>query len=1044
VDTKILEEIGLTKSEANVYVALLSLGASSTGKIIDESGAASSKIYEILDRLIKKGLASYIIEGGIKIFEAAPPSRIKDYLEEKKITIAKQEADIDILLPELELKQKLAAYKSDAQIFKGNKGWETAFEDILDTLSKGEEVLISGVWDFDEDFQKKIIKFHKRRSSKGIRARFLISKKAQEFANKMQELEHTQIKYLPESMSTPAIFLIYGGKVLISLPKEKIFFRIDNKDAAESFSSNFETLWNQKVTTYQGKKEIQKLFETISDLGDYDSFAEGMKIIDTLGEKNFIKWQKGKKAKGIKSRVIMGTQYKNDVTATKSFAKIKFIPGYENPGALMIFKDKILNIILSEDPVAFVIESEEVANNNRTYFNFVWDQQTQVYEGKEAIQALFLESAEWGDYCAFGEGMKIHNTLGETVFKEWQKIKKQNNVTAKVLMGVQYKDSKTVQQSNAEFKFLQGYENPGVVNIYEDRVVQVNFTDKPIAFVINNKDIAQNNRTYFDMAWNKDVQVVNGMEAATQAFYDMLADLNAGEEYYVLGASFRGAKNIVQPFFKEFHTTRVAKGVKAKFLFTAGTKKIVKENPDLYAKLAKTRFLQEGIYEGMQINIYRNKLLIFVWRDIDPVVFIFEDEKMSQSFKSYFDTLWDQETSISKGFPALEEMINTLQLNHLEGKPYKVLGANLGKEGPYKEFFKDIMDKRETQSSKCQLLFNQDAKKDTRDLPKYYYNNSITETKFLPYETKSPMEIFIDKESTHLVIQEEEPTIISINNKSVTKAFENHFDSLWNQETKMVKGLDAVQDLFEEMLEAGHCDFIGASGYFIDHRPDFIKDWEQRAIKKGLTIRNIVDPGVKGHKITQFPFIQTKYTLQKEFSEMSVILISGDRVAISNWTEDEPTAIILTNKKIVEMYKKQFESLWNQTSYTLKGKEGVEFFFEQLLEQKEIRFIGGNWGMKEFFPEIAEKFFKAYAKNNIIWKDLLEEKTFTQHKVNAPLYEAKILPKEFQSPHTICIFGNSIANILWDGKNTTITITENKKIKDSYMQQFNYLWKKSK
>ena len=54
MNTEILQEIGLTKSEINVYLALLELGSSSTGKIVDKSKAASSKIYEILDRLMQK------------------------------------------------------------------------------------------------------------------------------------------------------------------------------------------------------------------------------------------------------------------------------------------------------------------------------------------------------------------------------------------------------------------------------------------------------------------------------------------------------------------------------------------------------------------------------------------------------------------------------------------------------------------------------------------------------------------------------------------------------------------------------------------------------------------------------------------------------------------------------------------------------------------------------------------------------------------------------------------------------------------------------
>ena len=133
----------------------------------------------------------------------------------------------------------------------------------------------------------------------------------------------------------------------------------------------------------------------------------------------------------------------------------------------------------------------------------------------------------------------------------------------------------------------------------------------------------------------------------------------------------------------------------------------------------------------------------------------------------------------------------------------------------------------------------------------------------------------------------------------------------------------------------------------------------EEAKKQKFTMRNIVDPEVRGHTITQFPFAKTKYTLQKEFSEMSVTWIFGGKVVISNWTEEEPVATIIENPQIVKMYQKQFESLWNQTTYTLTGEQGVQVLFDELLTQKEIRFIGGNWGMKKYFPKAAQEFLQA-------------------------------------------------------------------------------------
>src|SRR3989338_3089372 len=164
MNKEILEEIGLTRSEINVYLALLELGSSSTGRIVDKSRASSSKIYEILDKLMQKGLASFIIKSGVKYFEAAPPKRILDYIDEKEKSILSQKNELQKIIPELELKRKLSEFKSEATIYKGIKGLETAFYSGLDTLKTGDEVLAFAIPSRTPEVNRFFIRFAKERA----------------------------------------------------------------------------------------------------------------------------------------------------------------------------------------------------------------------------------------------------------------------------------------------------------------------------------------------------------------------------------------------------------------------------------------------------------------------------------------------------------------------------------------------------------------------------------------------------------------------------------------------------------------------------------------------------------------------------------------------------------------------------------------------------------------------------------------------------------------------------------------------------------------
>jgi sugar-specific transcriptional regulator TrmB len=64
-----LEKFGLTEGESRVYLALLKIGKSTIGDIIKEAQVSNSKVYDILDRLNKKGLIGVVTENNKKTYE---------------------------------------------------------------------------------------------------------------------------------------------------------------------------------------------------------------------------------------------------------------------------------------------------------------------------------------------------------------------------------------------------------------------------------------------------------------------------------------------------------------------------------------------------------------------------------------------------------------------------------------------------------------------------------------------------------------------------------------------------------------------------------------------------------------------------------------------------------------------------------------------------------------------------------------------------------------------------------------------------------------
>lgn len=244
MDISLLRNIGLTDSEIKVYLALLELGSSTKGSIVNRSKVASSKIYELLEKLIQKGLVSFVVKSGVKYFESAPPSRILDYVKEKESQLKDQEKKIQELIPSLIAKRSMAGIGSETQVFKGMKGARTSFDDILNELKKGEEYYVLGISKFTEHFEIFVVNFHRRRAEKGIKCKIIVNELAKSIGKQLKKIKLTQVKYIKKELFTPVVFIIYKEKVLISIGLDEVFIQVKSKNLSDGLRNYAKYMWS--------------------------------------------------------------------------------------------------------------------------------------------------------------------------------------------------------------------------------------------------------------------------------------------------------------------------------------------------------------------------------------------------------------------------------------------------------------------------------------------------------------------------------------------------------------------------------------------------------------------------------------------------------------------------------------------------------------------------------------------------------------------------------------------------------------------------------
>lgn len=235
-----LKEIGLPNNEAIIYTTLLELGSALAGEITKRSGINRTNVYDALDRLIEKGLASYILLSNRKHFEATEPEKIISFLEEKENILKKQKKNIQSILSDIKVKRKLSKQPQEATIYKGKKGLKSVAEDVLNN----KEFLVYGA---ESNFMKLFPYYgkhwHNKRKKLKIPLKIIYNEKIRKKREKMK-LPLLKMRFSKTLEDTPATTWIYGDKVAIIVWSEQpIATLIRSKEVAKSYKQFFEILW---------------------------------------------------------------------------------------------------------------------------------------------------------------------------------------------------------------------------------------------------------------------------------------------------------------------------------------------------------------------------------------------------------------------------------------------------------------------------------------------------------------------------------------------------------------------------------------------------------------------------------------------------------------------------------------------------------------------------------------------------------------------------------------------------------------------------------
>lgn len=241
-----LNELGLTKSEAQIYLAILELGKTNVSKINEQTKINRRNIYDSLSTLLDKGLIFQIIGDQKGTYSGINPEKLMDLVHSKEILLEK-------ILPEMKMRFDERKIKENAIIYKGIDGFKNYLERIL---NEKQDVYVLGakraqrheiLGDTSDWFQAERIR-------NNIKLYNLYDHEMKSVLQKNKNFETpplTEHRFLPKDFSTNSVLDSFGDQVVTftGIAPERFreditIFVIQSKDLAESWKTWFQFLWD--------------------------------------------------------------------------------------------------------------------------------------------------------------------------------------------------------------------------------------------------------------------------------------------------------------------------------------------------------------------------------------------------------------------------------------------------------------------------------------------------------------------------------------------------------------------------------------------------------------------------------------------------------------------------------------------------------------------------------------------------------------------------------------------------------------------------------
>lgn len=251
-DYKALEELGLSRAEALIYLSVLDLGQATISEIAGNAGIERTRVYYHIDTLKRLNLLSEVERGKRTLYLPADPKVLKQMLEHKKIML-------DSLFPKIDRQYSLATSRSITEYYNGAENvqrfYARHYELIAEMEPPNNTLYILGT-----SFQKvtsaspAFMDFQVPKEQLNVISKCILplSSKSKNPSDNLNDpyiikrfnLPPAEIKYIADKYAYPGAVMIINDVICLIDYKNFNYSIIENANVAKTWMMFFSFIWD--------------------------------------------------------------------------------------------------------------------------------------------------------------------------------------------------------------------------------------------------------------------------------------------------------------------------------------------------------------------------------------------------------------------------------------------------------------------------------------------------------------------------------------------------------------------------------------------------------------------------------------------------------------------------------------------------------------------------------------------------------------------------------------------------------------------------------